>query len=487
MSAKQSLIDELALIDAIHQKRCINSLHYTLKYFWDIIIQDKFTDNWHIPYLCTELEQIIKKAQAREKKDHDLIINIPPGTSKSTIVTIIADVWTWLQDPSMVMINSSYSSGLSIDHSLKFSTIVHSDLFNDTFQSYFKSKYGKELKFEKDTEAIITNNFGGSRIATSTGGTITGKHAHIIKRDDPIDPEQAESKAYRDKANRFNDRTLSTRRKDKESTVTITVMQRLHESDTTGNELKKEKKRIKHICLPAEKSDLIKPKELVNNYINGLLDINRLSKSILNDIKIDIGSYGYSGQFMQNPTPEGGGKIKEVWFQFIKERELPYITWDLWIDGAYTKNTENDPTGLMIAGVHNNMMYIKHAVSKYMDMPELLKYIDEYSHLHGLTNRSICFIEPKASGLSLIQMLRQDTYLNAIKIKGKLIMEGKEARIQTSAPKIESGKVILVEGSWNDDFINQLIGFPNREHDEYVDLIGYACDKYFIKKRRMAG
>ena len=106
MSARQSLIDELALIDAIHQKRCINSLYYTLKYFWDVIIQDEFVDNWHIPYLCSELETIINKAIAREKKDYDLIVNIPPGTSKSTIITIMADVWTWLQDPSIVMINS---------------------------------------------------------------------------------------------------------------------------------------------------------------------------------------------------------------------------------------------------------------------------------------------------------------------------------------------------------------------------------------------
>ncbi len=483
MSEKQSLIDELSLIDSIHQKRCINSLHYTLKYFWDIIIQDRFIDNWHIPFLCSELETVIKRSIAKEKKEYDLIVNIPPGTSKSTIITIMADVWTWLQDPSIVIINSSYSSGLSIDHSIKFGSIVHSDLFNDTFQGYFKSKFGKELKFEKDTEAIITNNFGGSRIATSTGGTITGKHAHIIKRDDPVDPEQAESKAYREKANRFNDRTLSTRKKDKESTVTITVMQRLHESDTTGNELRKENKKLKHICLPAEKSSLIKPKDLEQNYIAGLLDVNRLNKSILDDLKVDIGSYAYSGQFMQNPTPEGGGKIKESWFEFVNESELPRINWDLWIDGAYTKNTENDPTGLMAAGFNKGILYVKHAVSKYLELPELLDFIPNYADSHDLGIRSKALIEPKASGKSLKQMLNAKSNISAVEIKSKLVSEGKESRAQVAGVRIESGRVRLVKGSWNDEFISQLIGFPNKEHDEYIDLIGYSCEYYFKKKK----
>jgi predicted phage terminase large subunit-like protein len=484
MSEKQNLIDELALIDAIHQKRCINSLHYTLRYFWDVIIQDKFIDNWHIPFLCSELESIIKRVVAREKKEYDLIVNIPPGTSKSTIITIMSDVWAWLQDPSLVMINSSYSSGLSIDHSIKFSTIVHSDLFNDTFQSYFLSKFGKKLTFEKDTEAIITNNFGGSRIATSTGGTITGKHAHIIKRDDPVDPEQAESKAYREKANRFNDRTLSTRKKDKESSVTITVMQRLHENDTTGNELKKEGKRIKHICLPAQLSNNVKPKELAENYIAGLLDVNRLSKSILEEQKRDLGSYGYSGQFMQNPTPEGGGKIKSEWFQFIDEKLLPLGNDDLFIDGAYTKDSENDPSGFLVTRFKGNTLYILHATSKWLELPGLLNFIPNYVDNFNFTINSKILIEPKASGKSTKQMLTEKTRLNAVEIKSKLVIEGKESRAQVAAVKIETGRVVLVKGSWNDEFIDQLIGFPNKEHDEYIDLIGYACEYYFKKKRK---
>lgn len=304
--SRKTLIEAIEIKKEIHRREAYKSLYYTLQLLWDVIIQDKFVTNWHIPYICKELESISTKVIARDPKDYDLIINIPPGTSKSTIVTIMWDVWLWLQDPSMVIINSSYSAGLSVDHSLKFSAIIKSEVFLEIFQPLFKDKHGKELELTKDTEAIISNNFGGSRVATSTGGTVTGKHAHIIKRDDPIDPEQAESIAYRSKANRFNDRTLSSRKKQKESTVTVTVMQRLNEDDSTGHDLAKKNKKIKHICLPAEISGLVKPSELKNKYVNGLLDPVRLSESILNDFRIDMGSYAYGGQFDQNPKPAEG-------------------------------------------------------------------------------------------------------------------------------------------------------------------------------------
>jgi predicted phage terminase large subunit-like protein len=483
MTSKTKLINEIELVKENHRRNSINSLYYTLRLFWDVIIQDEFIDNWHIKYICEELEKISQKVIERKEKDYDLIINIPPGTSKSTIITIMWDVWLWLQDPSIVVISSSYSSGLSTDHSIKFSSIVHSDLFNELFQPYYISEFGKRFEFAKDTESIITNNFGGSRIATSTGGTITGKHAHIIKRDDPLDPEQAESKAYRERASRFNDRTLSSRKKQKESTVTVTVMQRLHQSDTTGLDLQKDKK-VKHICLPAEISDKITPQHLKDNYVDGLLDPVRLSSKILQESKQDLGTYGYSGQYMQNPVPEGGGKIKRDWFEFINESDLPPVRFDLWIDGAYTKNTENDPSGFMIAGEYRGILYIKHAVSKHMDMPECLKFIPEYCNLHRLTPLSKIYIEPKATGLSLIQMLKANTRYNPVKIRSKLVTEGKESRIQTAAPKVESGRVVLVNGSWNDNFISELIGFPNMEHDEFVDLLGYSCYKYFDSTKK---
>ena len=75
--------------------------------------------NWHIPYLCEELQKLSKYIVHREPKPYDLIVNIPPGTTKSTIVTIMWPVWLWTQDPTIRIITNSYSGGLSIEHATK--------------------------------------------------------------------------------------------------------------------------------------------------------------------------------------------------------------------------------------------------------------------------------------------------------------------------------------------------------------------------------
>lgn len=456
--------------------------YYYFKYVWHILSHEKFVPNWHIEYIADELQRIAIRIINRKKNDYDLIINVPPGSTKSSLVSQALIGWFWLHDPTISIIVSSYSADLSITHSLRAKEIIQSEdwLF---FSDLIEHRFGAPMFLVKNTERYWENNYGGWFYATSTGGAVTGQHAHLIIRDDPLNPEQAESEAERNRCNRFNDRTLSTRKKNKENTPTITVMQRLHSDDPTGHDLEKEKEGllVKHICLPAELSDNVKPAALRKKYKDGLLDPVRLSRETLKKEKAKLGSYGYAGQYDQNPYPKGGGKIKGEWFNYCSEKELPAdIVWDLWIDGAYTKNTANDPTGFAVIGYSKrlNTMYIKHATDDWMEMPELLKFVPEYALNVGLSNRSRVYIEPKASGKSLAQLLKA-THVSPVEIRSYLVQEGKEARVQVASPKVEAGRVTLVRGTWNDRFVSQLEAFPNGEHDEYCDIIGYAVEHYF--------
>ena len=460
--------------------RAVHCLYVFYRHFaWHCISQDDYVDNWHIAEISKYLQDY-KDAIVARKPIKDLIVNIPPGSSKSSLISQTFPVWLWLHDPTICIIISSYSNALSTDHSLKAKNIIHNGAFESLFQNYIGMKHGRRLKITKDNEGYWINNYGGQYVVTSTGAAVTGRHAHVIIRDDPISPEQAHSDAYRVRAHRFNDATLSTRKKNKESTPIITVMQRLHEEDTTGHDLAKEKE-INHICLPSVLTDKVKPERFKGFYVDGLLDVNRMSKDILHDQKADLGTYGYSGQFLQEPYPEDGGKIKKEWFCFLDAGELSRrLVWDIWIDGAYTDKTSNDPTGIMICAhdLQNNRLIVRLFESKYLILPDLVKHIDELED-HGLDAASRGYVEPKASGYSIIQELQRRTKINAVKIVGKLVQAGKEARLNTSSPKIEGSRVWLVKGNWNEEFIKQHIGFPNTSHDEAVDLLGYACKKYF--------
>ncbi len=69
----------------------------------------------------------------RRKKPYDIIINIPPGSTKSTIVTIMWHAWLWTQDARLRIISNSYSGDLSLEHASKSKDIITSDLYRTLF------------------------------------------------------------------------------------------------------------------------------------------------------------------------------------------------------------------------------------------------------------------------------------------------------------------------------------------------------------------
>ena len=135
----------------------------------------------------------------------------------------------------------------------------------------------------------------------------------------------------------------------------------------------------------------------------------------------------------------------------------------------------------------NNTLYITNFHAGYMEMPELLTFIQGFSDNNGVDARSSVMIEPKASGKTLKQLLSEHTRLNAIEIKGKHINEGKMARVDSCTPTIQSGKVKILKGSWNDAFILELCTFPNAKHDEAVDCLCYAVYDKFINGKTIFG
>jgi hypothetical protein len=286
---------------------CRQSLFYFLKTFWNVIIKEEPVFNWHIEYLCGELQAVGENIIRRDPKAYDLIINVPPGSTKSTVATIMFPAWLWANDPTLRVISNSYSTDLSEDHSSKSRDIVLSPKYRLFFPDVV-------IRHDSSGKSKYDTTRGGERRATSTSAGITGKHAHVIINDDPIDPRQAESEAYR-KVAIERTKTLSSRKVDKRNTPVITIMQRLHEQDITGYLLSQKSGKIRHICLPAEESENVKPVECREKYVDGLLDPVRISREVIEEAKIDLGSRGYAGQYMQSPFAEGGNIVKRDWFE----------------------------------------------------------------------------------------------------------------------------------------------------------------------------
>jgi predicted phage terminase large subunit-like protein len=454
------------MISLLQLQKELNTRSYYefFKYFWDSIETVPFCDNWHIKYICDELQKVAERNIKGLPKQYDLIINIPPGSSKSLIVTIMFNAWVWTLAPEKRFITSSYSNSLSVEHSLKTRDLIMSDKF--------KAMYDIKLRKDKNNKSGYKNTRGGERTATSTGGMITGIHADFLIADDLINPKNATSEVERLNANEFLSKTLSTRKTNKDNTVTILVMQRLHEDDPTGFLLSNKEKQIKHICLPAEITDNISPQECKDYYINNLLDINRMPAQVLKNMLIDLGSQGYAGQILQSPYNADGNIFKLEWLQYYND--ISYNDCYIFADTAQKTGQNNDYSAIGVFTVKEHKLYMIEMFRKKLEFPELVKLFVAYNQKYKPRK---LYIEDKSSGSSLIQDLKRSHGLPIFALQRN---KDKISRANAVSPKIEAGFCYIQKGL--SDFELEYIQFPNSKHDDMIDVFISAIEELLMGK-----
>lgn len=464
------------MMDAVEADACKRSFYQFIKSFWGIICTDAFVDNWHVKYIADELQQGAQYIFDKKEVPYKLLINISPGTSKSSIILYLYPVWVWINDDTQRFITTSHSASLSIKAGVKSRDILQSPKFKRLF---------KNIKIRRDLSAKTFYQLenGGNRTITSKTGSVTGQHASFILSDDISDASKANSET--DKIQTINHiQTISSREAKAGHTFHVYLQQRLSEDDSTAYLLQTiDPQNIKHICLPAILSDNVKPFEARKYYNDeGLFDPIRLSMNVLEKKKKELGTLAFSAQYMQSPVPIGGNLVQSAWFTTIT-REYSILSshlYNTFIDTAYKEANKsgeptNDPTGFITTYFENNTLYVSDYQEVWMNIMDLCRYLDkDLSKVHSRQSR--VYIEPKASGVSIVQAMREMSNLNVCEIKGR--KESKLVELTAILPLLESGRVVLVEGKWNELFIKRLTEFPYGKHDEAVDVLCYALNHY---------
>lgn len=466
-------------LQQLQQLRYKDSLESFFKAAWKVIEPETtLIWNWHLTYLCGQLEEILHQVASGQRRKHDTIINVPPSTSKSTLITVVFPVWCWLHAPHLKFLTMSYAADLAIIHAVKSRDIIQSDWFQGLFSDIFV------LKFDVNKKSEYANTKGGSRVAIGVGGGATGKHGDILLCDDPINPKKAAKLQQLEVVNSWWDNTIVNRMTNPKVTQKIIIMQRLAKKDLTGHCLAKGNGMYRHICLPAENTKAVYPAELAQHYTNGLLDANRLDADVLRVLRINLGSNNFAGQYLQEPVAAEGNLIKPEWFRTftlgkLQDRVLNdrgALVWHMYVDGAYTEKLINCPTALLVAAAYGYDLFIREAARVWMELPELIRYIPAMAVRNGFTEASKVYIEPKASGLSAAQMLRRETPLNVIEDAAP--REGKVERLKARLPFIESGRCYLLEdGHWVPMFLDETKAFPFGEYADITDTLTMATSR----------
>jgi predicted phage terminase large subunit-like protein len=432
-----------------------------------------FHPNWHIEVVADALE----KCRSGEIKR--LIINVPPRSLKSHSIAVSFVAFLLGHDPSAQVICASYAQELAEKHSLDCRALMTSPFYENTFTT--------RLSKDKNTAGEFTTRQRGFRLATSVGGTLTGRGAGYLIIDDPHKPDEAVSDARRQTALDWFDNTLRTRLNNQNDGCIIVVMQRLHEDDLVGHITEKGGWTILSFPAIAEEAENFPANTLAGPRVftrapGEALHPERESLETLAQLRAQIGEYNFAGQYQQRPSPLGGGMIKSEWFKRYTPSELP-TTFDMVFQSWDTANKATELSDFSVCttwGLRMEELFLLDVYRARLEYPALKKMVHALAHEYR--PKSIV-IEDKASGTQLLQQLRDEKVHGVTGYESPL---DKVMRMYSASNSIESGLVYLPhKADWLPEFLHETSSFPKGRHDDQVDSMSQAID--WIKKGRWAG
>ena len=489
--AKKLLSNQAFIQRAINNK----SFFEFFKYFWKAISNEELVLNWHIEYLCNELQEVSETIFRREPKKYDIIINIPPGTTKTTIVNIMWPAWLWTRDYTIPIISTGYSGVLSLESAEKSRDLIRHEMFTQLYPELtikadkdVKSNFKIVRKHNVSKGRVPMQINGGNRFSTSVGGTLTGFHGLVLIVDDPLNPFEQHSEKMLKSTNAWIDQVLSTRKSDKAVTVTVMVMQRIHENDPTGHILRKKKANLKHVCLPGDINvygEYLKPADARKNYVNGLLDPVRMSPSVLKELEADLGQYGYAGQIGQNPVPPGGGMFK-VENMTIITCLLPFTiirTVRYW-DKAGTTDGGAYTVGCKMAITECGRFIVLNVKRKQVAALERERMIKQTAEEDGYSVSIAIEQEPGSGGKESAEATVRN--LAGFSVITDRPTGDKVFRADPYSVQVNSGNVLLMQGEWNHEFTQEHKFFPFGTYKDQVDAGSGAFNQLRRKKQAKA-
>lgn len=442
---------------------CARSFSYFIKRAWPQIIPDKLRWNWHMDAMAEHMQALATGGIPSNR----LLINVPPGASKSTVVGVMYPAWLWGPggQPGHKYIGAAHEQGLAVRDSRMTRELVRSDWYQRLWPIAFKSDQNEKLYFE--------NAQFGFRQACAIAG-FTGRRGHTVGIDDPLSVEKAHSETDRATALRVLSETIPTRLVDPATSAIVIVMQRLHEKDPSGYVMSQDLG-YEHLCIPMEYDPSRARTTCIGwtdpRKVDGeLMFPDRFPREVVDKYKIALGEYGYAGQMQQRPSPAGGGIFKDEWWQYCDL--APTAEWRaIYADTAQKTGQQNDYSVFECWGktvIGSKAILLDVARGKW-EAPELLEQGRAFWAKHNAVKdmgplRKMA-IEDKVSGTGLIQTLKRE----GIPVVAIQRDRDKITRAHDAAPSIQAGNVLLLRGAWVSDFIGEASGFPNAAHDDMLD------------------
>lgn len=430
-----------------------------------------------MPFHYEIARKLISYVKGTNEKQN-LYLGLSPRAGKSQII-IYFNAFSFAANPFSNFIYTSYSGDLCVKHSKKIRDIVESDLFRRIFG----------IRIDPNTSAanLWKIDGGGEFRSVPMGGAITGFGAGTFEDyfggailvDDFMKADDYRSDAEKQNCIEIFENTLSSRKNRPAKDPTIIIAQRLAKDDLISYIKDKYPNDWDFFVIPAYDEKTGKSFWEERYPVEFLLKMKEEKP------------YTFYSQYQQEPIAMGGGVIKHEWWRYYKDmNDQPYRRIFITADTANKTKEWNDYTAIMAFGVtQNRHLRLLDMVHGKLEIPELqetfLAFWEKWRMGIGSCHCSAIYIEDKASGTQVIQMLRKK---GGLPIMPVIPEKDKFTRVNDVIPQIAAGNVELPESENNAmsrEFLAESDAFSaddSHAHDDMVDAMVMGINQAYNQR-----
>jgi len=435
---------------------------------WHVVEPNStYIHGWHLDAIAQHLEAVT------DGEINRLLINVPPGTMKSLLTSVLWPAWEWGPKgrPSLRYLTSSYTEKYVKRDSRRMRDLVQSDWYRSLWP---------EVELVRAGEASFSNTKTGFREGVPFA-SLTGGRGDRVIIDDPHSTETAESEAERLNTTRIFRESVPTRLNDPKTSAIIVIMQRLHEDDVSG-QIMKLGLGYEHLMLPME----FEPERACHTGIGfsdprtedgELLFPERFPREVVERDKVPMGSYAVAGQFQQRPAPRSGGMFQRGDFEIVDAVPAGAVRCRAWDFAATVPKKGKQPdwtVGLKMAYAAG-IFYVEDVRRDRWSPGDVEKNLKNTASQDGLEVRIRMPQDPGAAGKA--DAATKVKLLAGYDVTVVPPTGEKSVRAKPASAQAEAGNVKLVRGPWNDTFLDEVCSFPNAQHDDQVDAFADALNE----------
>lgn len=430
-----------------------------------------------MPFHYDIAKKLISYVKGTNEKQN-LYIGISPRAGKSQII-IYFNAFAYAANPFSNFIYTSYSGDLCVKHSKKIRDIVESELFQKAFGIYIDPNTSAANLWKIQGGGEFRSVPMGGAITGFGAGTFDDQFGGAILVDDFMKADDYRSDAEKNNVIEIFENTLSSLKNRPAKDPTIIIAQRLSKGDLIDYIKEKYPDEWDFYVIPA-----------YNEETGESFWEERYPAAMLRQMKIEK-PFLYYSQYQQDPIYMGGGILKHEWWRYYKDvNDQPYRRIFMTADTANKIKEWNDYTAIMVFGItqnrHLRLLDMAHAK---LEIPELqetfLAMWEKWRMGVGSCRCSAIYIEDKASGTQVIQMLRRKGGMPIIPV---IPEKDKLTRVDDVIPQIVAGNVELPESEnhpMSREFLAEADAFSaddSHAHDDMVDAMAMGINQAFNQR-----